>query len=103
MGNSSTTKVVGQGKAILHLFSVKSLTLTEVLHVPDVQKNLVSGLVLINNGFKLVFEYQKLYKMLYLVSPFQDELNSVGNKASTSVYIIISYEVWHAGQVHVNF
>lgn len=59
MRNSSTTKVIGPEKVILHLSLGKSLTLTEVLHVPEVQKNLVPDLVLSKNGFKLVFEGKK--------------------------------------------
>ena len=59
MGNSSTTKVVGQWKVVLHLSFEKSLASTEVLHVPEVQKNLVSGLVMKSSGFKLVFESNK--------------------------------------------
>ena len=59
VGNSSTAKVIGQGKVIFQLSSGKSLTLTEVLHVPEVRKNLVFGSVLSKNGFELVFEANK--------------------------------------------
>ena len=41
MGNSSTSKVEGQGKAVLKMTSGKELTLNNVLHVPDIRKNLV--------------------------------------------------------------
>ena len=37
----------------------KFLTLKDVLHVPEIQKNLVSGSLLSKNGFKLVFESDK--------------------------------------------
>ncbi|KAL6334035.1 hypothetical protein AAG906_000090 [Vitis piasezkii] len=47
MGNSSSSKVEGQ------------LTLNDVLHVPDIRKNLVSGSLLSKNGFKLVFVSDK--------------------------------------------
>ena len=36
MGNSSTSKVVGQGKIALKMTSGKELTLNNVLHVPDI-------------------------------------------------------------------
>ncbi|KAE8652885.1 hypothetical protein Csa_017665, partial [Cucumis sativus] len=36
MGNSSTSKVEGQGKIILKLTSNKELTLNNVLHVPSI-------------------------------------------------------------------
>ena len=59
MGNSSTSKIVGQGKVILKMTSGKKLTLNNVLHVPDIRKNLVSGSLLSQKGFKLVFVSDK--------------------------------------------
>ena len=43
MGNSSSSKVEGQGKVVLNMTSGKELTLNDVLHVPEIRKNLVSG------------------------------------------------------------
>ena len=51
--------MVDQGKVVLHLLSSNSLTLTKVLHVPNVLKILVSSSVLIGHGFKFVFEANK--------------------------------------------
>ena len=59
MGNSSNSKVDGQGKIVLKMTSGKELTLNNVLHVPDIRKNLVSGSLLSKNGFRLVFESDK--------------------------------------------
>ncbi|CAL9006155.1 unnamed protein product [Prunus brigantina] len=59
MGNSSTSKIHGQGKIFLKMASGKEVTLNNVLHVPEIRKNLVSGSLLSKNGFKLVFEYDK--------------------------------------------
>ncbi|XP_024196218.1 uncharacterized protein LOC112199430 [Rosa chinensis] len=59
MGNATTTKVEGKGKVILKFTSGKELVLTNVLHVPEICKNLVFGPVLSNKGFKLVFESDK--------------------------------------------
>ncbi|XXG68848.1 hypothetical protein AAC387_Pa06g1848 [Persea americana] len=59
MGNSATSKVEGQGQVVLKMTSGKELTLNNVLHVPDIHKNLVSGLLLSKKGFKLVFESDK--------------------------------------------
>ncbi|GMP86562.1 hypothetical protein CsSME_00039293 [Camellia sinensis var. sinensis] len=50
MGNSYTSTVAGQGKVILKMTSRKELTLNNVLHVPDIRKNLVSGSLLSKNG-----------------------------------------------------
>ena len=59
MGNSSTSKVEGKGKVILKMTSGKELTLNDVLHVPEIRKNLVSGSLLSKKGFRLVFESDK--------------------------------------------
>ena len=59
MGNSSTSKVEGKGKVILKMTSKKELTLNDVLHVPEIRRNLVSGSLLSKKGFRLVFESDK--------------------------------------------
>lgn len=59
MGNHSTTAVKEKGKVDLEFTSGKTLTLTNVYHVPEVTKNLVSGSLLNKHGFKLVFESDK--------------------------------------------
>ncbi|XP_022863737.1 uncharacterized protein LOC111383806 [Olea europaea var. sylvestris] len=60
MGNSATSEVLGKGKVILKMTSGKELTLTNVLYVPEIRKNLVSGSLLSKNGFRMVFEVDKL-------------------------------------------
>ena len=59
MGNSVTSDIKGQGKAVLKMTSGKELTLTNVLYVPEIRKNLVSGSLLNSHGFRLVFESDK--------------------------------------------
>lgn len=59
MGNSSTSKVEGHGNMVMKMTSGKELTLNDVLHVPDIRNNLVSGTLLSKNRFKLVFEANK--------------------------------------------
>ena len=60
MGNSTTSKVEGQGKIILKMTSGNEITLNDVLYVPDIIKNLISGLLLSKNGFRLVFAFDKV-------------------------------------------
>lgn len=60
MGNASTATIEGKGKVILKLTSGKELALTNVLHVPEIRKNLISGSLLSNKGFKIVFESDKV-------------------------------------------
>ena len=59
MGNSATSNIVGLGRVVLMLTSGKELTLVDLLHVPNICKNLVSGSLLVKSGFKLVFNSDK--------------------------------------------
>ena len=59
MGNSVSSKIKGQGKVVLKMTSRNESTLTNVLYVLEIRKNLVSGSLLNNQGFKLVFESNK--------------------------------------------
>ena len=59
MGNSATSEIKGKGKVVLKMTSGNEPTLTNVLFVPEIRKNLVSGSLLNIHGFKLVFESDK--------------------------------------------
>ena len=59
MGNSAVAKVAGKGTVALKLTSGKELTLTEVLHVTEIRKNLISGSMLNKKGFRQCFEADK--------------------------------------------
>ena len=59
MGNSATSDIKGQGQVVLKMTYGKELTLTNVLYVPEIRKNLVSGSFLNSHGFRLVFESDK--------------------------------------------
>ena len=60
MRNSDTSEIEGQGKVILKMTSGKELTLNDVLYVPEIRKNLVSGSLLNKHGFRMVFESDKV-------------------------------------------
>ncbi|KAL5582150.1 hypothetical protein UlMin_014592 [Ulmus minor] len=60
MGNSATSEIEGQGKVVLNMTSGKELTLNNVLYVPEIHKNLVSGSLLSKHGFRMVFESKKV-------------------------------------------
>ncbi|GJR53572.1 retrovirus-related pol polyprotein from transposon TNT 1-94 [Tanacetum coccineum] len=59
MGNSATADIKGEGDVVLKMTSEKELKLTNVLYVPEIRKNLVSGWLLNKFGFHLVFESDK--------------------------------------------
>ena len=58
MGNSATSEVKGKGTVFLKMTSGKELKLTNVLFVPDIRRNLISGTLLCANGFKMVIKSQ---------------------------------------------
>ena len=116
MGNSTTSKIKGQGKVVLKMTSGKELTLTNVLYVPEIRKNLVFSSLLNNHGFRLVFELDKfvlsksgIYVRKGYMSDDMWKLNvmtiikSYMNKASTSAYILESSNLWHGRLGHVNY
>ena len=102
-GNSVTSEIIGQGKVVLKMTSRNELTLTDVLYVSEIRKNLVSGSLLNNHGFKLVFESNKfvlsksgMYARKWYMSDGIWKLNvmtiikSNMNKVSTSTYVLES-------------
>ena len=56
----SVAHVLGRGRIDLKMTSRKVLTLSDVQHVPDIRKNLISGSLLIQSGFKIVLESNRL-------------------------------------------
>ena len=59
MGNSATSEINGQGKVVLKMTPRKELTLTNVLYVLEIRKNMVSSSLLNSHGFQMVFESNK--------------------------------------------
>ncbi|RVW11957.1 Retrovirus-related Pol polyprotein from transposon TNT 1-94 [Vitis vinifera] len=113
MGNSATSEIKGQGKVILKMTSGKELTLTNVLYVPEIRKNLVSGSLLNNHGFRLVFDSNKVVLSksgMYVGKGYMSDgmwklnvmtiIKSNMNKASTSTYMLESSNLWH--DIHKN-
>ena len=119
MGNYSSSKVEGQGKVVLKMTSGKELTLNDVLHVPEIRKNLVSGSLLSKKGFKLVFVSDnfiltkngmyvgkgymsnRLFKMnVMTVVP---HFKNINNKNTSFAYMLESSNVWHGRLGHVNY
>ncbi|KAL0324715.1 UNVERIFIED_CONTAM: hypothetical protein Scaly_2438600 [Sesamum calycinum] len=60
MGNTSTTTILEKGSVEVHFTSGKRLLLTNVHHVPEIHKNLVSTALLCKKGLKAVIESDKL-------------------------------------------
>lgn len=54
MDNSTSSKIKGIGNVILKFTSGRELTLNNVVHVPEIRKNLISSSILNKKGFKSV-------------------------------------------------
>ena len=121
MRNSAVSKVEGNGKVILKWTSEKELTLNDVLHVPDIRKNLISRSILSKKEFRIVFKSDKFVLTKggmyvgksYLVDGlFKANVVVVDkkcvylypkliNKENSSVYLLESPILWHARLGHV--
>ncbi|GKE26849.1 hypothetical protein Tco_1442233, partial [Tanacetum coccineum] len=60
MGDNHTSKVIDSGNVEIQFTSGKKLTLMNVLHVPNISKNLVSSFKLYKSGVKVVIESDKV-------------------------------------------
>jgi hypothetical protein len=106
MGNGSRAAVHGVRRVDLKLTSGKTLSLKNVQHVPEINRNLVSGSLLCRDDFKLVFELNKFIVLkfgiftgkcydsggLFWLS-VNDDCNNVANS--------ISYSELNVGEVVV--
>ena len=118
MGNSSISRAAGIGKVILKMTSGEELTLNNVLHVPEIHKNLIAGSLMLKNGFKLVFDSEKFVITkagMYVGRGYMTDgmfkvntmtivpKNSMNEKGESSVYIVDSSILWHGRLGHVNY
>ncbi|GKA06241.1 zinc finger, CCHC-type containing protein, partial [Tanacetum coccineum] len=113
MGNESTTLVHGRGCVDLRFSSGKVVSLLNVLHVPNIWKNLVSSSVLNNCGYKQVTESNKfvlskhgVFISFGYLSNHIFRLNIVSNNigsAFMSTSKLNDSILWHARLGHVHF
>ncbi|CAL9111731.1 unnamed protein product [Musa textilis] len=113
MGNEVCSKVIGKGNVELIFISGKKVTLTNVLHILDMSRNLVSENLLGKPGIKYVFESRKLilshnetfvgkgYSTEGMVKLSIVDNDSEFNKNVASVYIVDSYSLWHNRLAHI--
>ena len=99
---------------ILKMTSGKNLTLNNVLFVPDIRKNLVSGSLLNKHGFRIVIESDKLVLTksgMFVGKGYVNDgifkLNVMSVKdngiKNSSAYLLESPNLWHARLGHMNF
>ena len=108
MDNHDTTKVDGKGFVDLQFTFGKKLVLTNVLHVLDMRKNLVSADRFNKSGLKIVLESDKVILSKSGVFVGQsyscDEMFKLSiNRVSMSTYMVdSSYSLWHGRLGHVS-
>jgi transposase InsO family protein len=114
MGNGSHASVHGVGTVDLKFTSGKIVQLKNVQHVPSIDRNLVSGSRLTRDGFKLVFESNKVVvsKHGYFIGKgyecgglFRFSLSDFCNKSVNHICGSVDDEanVWHSRLCHINF
>jgi hypothetical protein len=111
MGNHNIAKVLGTRTVEMILSNEKKLKLTNVYHVPNIKKNLVSASLLSKNGVKAVLESDKLILSNFGVFVGKGyscngmyKLNLIINKNDIGyAYIVNSSLLWHARLGQLNF
>jgi hypothetical protein len=118
MGNGSRAAVQGVRRVDVKLTFGKTLSLKNVQHVPEINRNLISGSLLCRDGFKLVFESNK-----FIVSKF-GLFTSKGYVCGGLFHVLVIEDcnkfviltsclnseysdgeatVWHSRLCHINF
>ncbi|GJW92555.1 retrovirus-related pol polyprotein from transposon TNT 1-94 [Tanacetum coccineum] len=120
MGDNHTSKVIGSGNVEIQFTSGKKLTLINVLHVPNIRKNLVSGFKLCKSGVKAVIESDKV--ILSKANVFVGKAYACDgmfklniNKITSSAYLpdcnfisnfnieCSTFNLWHNRLGHINY
>ncbi|GKA62780.1 retrovirus-related pol polyprotein from transposon TNT 1-94 [Tanacetum coccineum] len=111
MGNDGTARVIGKGKVFLKFTSGKTLALNNVLYVPSLRRNMVSGSLLVRAGLKVTLEGDKVIitrnndfvgKGYVTGGLFVLNTESSTNESSASAYIVESANMWHGRLGHLN-
>nr|GEW44786.1 zinc finger, CCHC-type [Tanacetum cinerariifolium] len=100
MGNHSTAQVKGKGKIDLVFTASNTLTLNDVLRVPDVRKNLVSISLLNKFGFKLVFESDKF--ILFKSGKFVGKGYHTGGMFKLNIKDVVNSSVNDVNMTEIN-
>ena len=103
LGDSHTVQVLGKGKVMLKLTLGKTLSLNDVLHVPNIRVNLVLVAPLGRVGVKVSFEYDRIIMTknnIFVGKGFCNQglfvLNIsevINGNSSSFTYLVHSYDV----------
>ncbi|KAK4404403.1 Retrovirus-related Pol polyprotein from transposon TNT 1-94 [Sesamum angolense] len=80
MGNSSTAEILGIGSVDLKFPSKHILSLKRVHHVPTVKRNIISGSVIVGEGYELAFKFNKVVIQQFETPPYSPSSNGVAKR-----------------------
>ena len=114
MRNSTTARVMGKGNILLKFTSEKLLSLSNVLYVPSLRRNLVSGILLDKARLKTVVGNDRvvishngvfvgkgyLNGILFVLDLTSETMNE---NALSSTYVAKYLDFWHGKLGHINF
>ena len=110
LGNGLVAHLLGQGRIDLKMASKKTPTHSRPSDAPDIRRNLISGLLLIQSGYKIALETNRkrfvfggLFKLNvceHSILPFN---KSYLYSSSLVVLNVESCETWYGRLGHVNF
>nr|GEW69835.1 zinc finger, CCHC-type [Tanacetum cinerariifolium] len=120
MCDNHTSKVIGSGNMEIQFTSEKKLTLMNVLHVPNIRKNLVSGFKLCKSRVKAVIEWDKVIMSkanVFIGKAYAcDGMFKLNiNKTTSSAYLpdcnfissfnieCSTFNLWHNRLRHINY
>ena len=112
MGNGVSASVHGDDTVDLKFTSGKIVRLKNVHHVPSINKNLVNGSLLCRDGYKLVFESNKVVISKYgqfvvkgyeCGGLFRLSLSYLCTKVINHVCHDNESDIWHSRLCHINF
>lgn len=114
MGDSRSSRVAGKWKVLLKLTFGKTLSLNDVLFVPNIRYKLISTALLGKVGVKIVIEYDKIVltengvfvgkgycnQGLFLLNV---SIVVNGNTSTSSAYLVDFTDLWHDRFGYVDF
>ena len=110
MGNHDKAKVLGKGTVEVKMSSDKMIILTNIFHVLEIKKNLISANLLCKSDVKAILESDKLILSkngIYVGKGYTADgmykLSIINKEVSSCVCIIDSSYLWHARLGHLNF
>ena len=103
MGNHNKAKVLGKGTVEVKMSSGKMMILTNVFHVLDIKKNLISANFLCKSGIKIVLKSDKLILSkngIFVGKGYATngmyKLSIINKEVFGHAYIVDSSYLWHA-------